>query len=136
MCAHCLTNPGRTLSIPSWTTPFDEKALLHEDAEQRQQYNECCNVDADLSNQLLKAFEYTYLSPLKNLFTGYYGSTTLTLLSHLYVYYAQILATDLAENERNLRENYNTNKPLERLYTRLNECVDYATTAGDPITEG
>ena len=28
-----LTNPGRTLNIPVWTTPFDEKALLHEHAE-------------------------------------------------------------------------------------------------------
>ena len=33
------TNPGRTPHIPEWTTPSNKKALLHENAKQRQQYN-------------------------------------------------------------------------------------------------
>ena len=81
-------------------------------------------------------FEDTYLSPLKNAFTGYYGDTTLTLISHLNAHYAQILATDLSENDRKLRETYNPDKRLKSLYTSLNECIDYATVAGEPITEG
>ena len=63
-------------------------------------------------------------------------ATNLTLLSHLYVHYARILATDMAKNNKNLREAYNPDDPLESLYTRLNKCVDYATAAGEPITEG
>ena len=59
----------------------------------------------------------------------------LTLLSHLYSHYAQILAMDLAENDRNLWETYNPDEPLESLYTRLNDCFDYMTAAGEPITE-
>ena len=98
-----LTNSGRTPSIPGWTTSFDEKSLLHEHAGQRQQYDKCRNVDAALRNQLLKAFEDTSLPPLKNTFTGYSGVTTLTPLSYLYAQYAQILMTDLAENNRKLR---------------------------------
>ena len=47
-----------------------------------------------------------------------------------------ILATDLAKNDKKLREAYNPDDPLKSLYTRLNECVDYTTVAGDPITEG
>ena len=43
---------------------------------------------------------------------------------------------DLAENGQKLREPYNTDEPLERIYTRLNKCANYATTAGEPITEG
>ena len=46
------------------------------------------------------------------------------------------MATYLAENDRKLWETYNTDKPLESLYTRPNECVEYATAAGEPITEG
>ena len=60
----------------------------------------------------------------------------LTLLSNLYAHYAQILVTYLAENNRKLQETYNPDEPLEILYTKLNKCVDYATTAGEPITEG
>ena len=40
------------------------------------------------------------------------------------------------ENNRNLQETYNPDKPLEILYTRLNECVEYANTAVNPIPEG
>ena len=60
----------------------------------------------------------------------------LTLLSNLYAHYAQILVTYLAENNRKLQETYNPDEPLEILYTKLNKCVDYATAAGEPITEG
>ena len=60
----------------------------------------------------------------------------LTLLSHMYTHYARIFSTDLAEINRKLQETYNLNEPLESLYTRLNECVDYATSTSEPITKG
>ena len=58
----CLTNPGRTPHILTWTTPFNEKALLREHAKQRRQYDKCRNVDAPSrisSSQNLK----THTSP-------------------------------------------------------------------------
>ena len=128
------TDPGRTPNIRLWMTPFDKKALLRKHAKHRRQYNKCCNVDNALHNQLLTAFGDTYLLPLKNSFMGYSGATTLQLLGHLYAHYARILATDLAENEKKLGEAYNPDEPLESLFTRLNEYVDYATMAGEPIT--
>ena len=64
------TNPGCTPHIQEWTTSLDNKALLREHAKQHQKYNKCCNIDAILQNQLLTAFENTYLYPLKNAFTG------------------------------------------------------------------
>ena len=30
---------------------------------------------------------------------------------------------------------FNPREPLKSLFTRLNKCVDYATAAGDPVTE-
>ena len=57
----------------------------------------------------------------------------LNLLSHLYMHYARISAADLAEKKRKLRETFNPEKPLESLYTRINECVHYVTAADDPI---
>ena len=70
------------------------------------------------------------------MFTSYSGATTLTLLIHLYANYTRILVTDLTENDRKLQEIYNIDEPLESLYTRLNECVNYASVEGGPITEG
>ena len=60
---------------------------------------------------------------------------TLLLIVHLYGHYAKISAIDLAENDANLREAFKPDKPLKILYTRMNECANYATTAGKPITE-
>ena len=131
-----LTDPSRTPNIPAWKNPSEDKALLCKHAKQRQQYDEYRNVDAALRNQLLKALGYTYLSPLKNAFMGYSRATTLQLLSQLYAHYVRISATDLSNNDKKLGEAYNTDDPLESLYTRLNECVDYTTAAGDLITEG
>ena len=84
----------------------------------------------------MTAFDDTYLLPLKNAFTGYSGETTLQLLSQLYAHYLIILATDLSENDKKLREAYNPDNPLKILYTRLNKCVDYVTAVGESITEG
>ena len=58
------------------------------------------------------------------------------LLIYLYNNYVRISATDLAKNNKNLREPYNLDEPPKSLYTRLNECVNYATAAGEPINEG
>ena len=110
----CSNDPGHTPNIPLWTTPFDEKALLCKHTKQPRQYDGCRNVDAALRNQLLTAFDNTYLSLLKNAFTGYSGATMIQLLIHLYAHSTKILATDLAENEKKLREAYNPDKPLKK----------------------
>ena len=80
-------------------------------------------------------FEDTYLSSLKNTFTAYSRATTLQLLSQLYDNCTRISSRDLDENDKKPREPYNPNKPLERLCSRLKNCVDYASAAGKPITE-
>ena len=43
---------------------------------------------------------------------------------------------DLAANDTTLREAFNPDPTLKRLYMRLNKCVDYTTTEGDTLTEG
>ena len=48
------------------------------------------------------AFEDTYVSPMQNDFTGYYGATKLTLLSHLYTHCVRISMPELAENYRKI----------------------------------
>ena len=55
---------------------------------------------------------------------------------HIYGNCARIFAMDLAYNDKKLRDSCNPNEPLNSPYTRLNECVDYAAAAGNPITEG
>ena len=65
---------------------------------------------------------------------GYSATTTLQLIGQLYGHYARISTTDVMANDANLREQFNPDDPLKSLYTRLNECVNYATTTGDTTT--
>ena len=60
----------------------------------------------------------------------------LNLINHLYRHYPMILATIIVAISEQLREIYYLDDPLERLYTRFNECVDYATSSSEPIIEG
>ena len=46
------------------------------------------------------------------------------------------MAIDLTKNGTNLRETFNPDDPVESLYMRLNECVDYETAADNTVTEG
>ena len=130
------TETGQTPTIPVWTPPFYKKKLIWEHVKQCHQYNECQNIDSALRNQLMTEFEDTYLSPLKHPFTGYFAIKMLQLILHLYDQYARISTIYLAANYANLREPFNPSNPLESLYMRLNECIDCATAAGEPITEG
>ena len=70
------------------------------------------------------------------MFMGYSSNTILTLLSRINGHYSRILVTDLAANDQKMREPFNPYKPLEILYTRITECIDYATAAGKPVPEG
>ena len=66
-----LTNPGWSPSIPAWTSPFKDKRLIRDLNKIFFKYDECQAVESALHHQLLKIFEDTYLTPLKNAFMGY-----------------------------------------------------------------
>ena len=57
------------------------------------------------------------------------------LITHLYNHYTHISPSDMVENDERLRASYNTKEPPEILITRLNECTDFTTAAGEPVSE-
>ena len=57
------------------------------------------------------------------------------LLTHLYENYARIYLSDMTANNERLRASYNSEEPLESLIERLDECADFATAAGEPVSE-
>ena len=62
--------------------------------------------------------------------------TKLQLIAHIYGQYTRISATDLTANYVNLWKQFNPDETLKSLYMNINKCVDYATVADKPITEG
>ena len=103
--------------------------------EQRHKNDKRINIDSVLHRKLLTALEDNYLSLPKHTFTGYYGMATLLLIIYLYGHYARILSTELVENSTKMQEPFNPTNPIESLYTRINKCIEYKTTAEKLVTE-
>ena len=98
-------------------------------------YEKYRTVNSALKNQMLAVFDNFYLLTLNNKYTGYATRSTMEIIAYLYEKYACISSTDMAENYERLRLSYNTEELLESLTARLNKCVDFATTASEPILE-
>ena len=61
-----LPNPGRTATVPEWTTLGEENRILSKHTEARRKYNEGCAIETTLKNQIDTVFDDKYLLPLKN----------------------------------------------------------------------
>ena len=66
-----------------------------------------------LKNELLAAFDDSYLATLKNEYTSYTTSSTTELIDHLYKHCARISLTNMEENDKRLRASYNAEEPLK-----------------------
>lgn len=71
---------------------------------------------------------------MKDQYVLYANTSTLALLNHLYANYSNITAKDLVDNLNKMNEQYDVNLSIETLFTRLEDCVDFAQAGGTPIT--
>ena len=130
------TEPGQTPTIPAWIAPFDEKNTT------RNTRNNIVNM---MSAEICTPPSATNSShhskmptspPPKHVFTGYVEIQTLQIIGYLYGHCAHIFATEPTANNTKLQYPYNPDRILGSLYTRLNGCFKYSTSAGEPVTEG
>ena len=89
-----------------------------------------------LRNQLVSVLNNTYILPMSNPFTWSSLMHAINIIQHLCHHYESISNTDMEENKYQFHVAYNFKEPLEILIKRLNECVDFATAASDPLTKG
>ena len=57
------------------------------------------------------------------------------LITHIYEHYGRIIPLDMAVNDEILQASYKTEEPIESLIKRINECADFATASGEPVSE-
>ena len=91
-------------------------------------------TDRALKQQLLGAVDDMFVSALSDPHVGYANITTLQLLTHLYATYALITDGDLEENKENMGAAYDVNLPIETLFKRIEECVQFAAAGDTPFT--
>ena len=57
------------------------------------------------------------------------------LITHLYNNYSHIFPSYMAANDEGLQAFYNAEEPLKSSIERLNQCADFSTAAGEPVSD-
>ena len=97
-------------------------------------YREYNSTDKALKYLLISAIDETYIRSLCDKYIGNANTTTLQMLTHLYVTYAKITKGDLVENDKYMRTDYDVNQPMEVLVGQINDAVDIEVASDNPYS--
>ena len=128
------TNPGPQALYPPGATQYQIQAVNAAHTTAQRLFAQYDSTDRALKQQLLGAVDDMFVSSLADPHVGYANVTTLQLLQHLYDTYAKITDGDLEENKEAMAAAYDVNLPIETLYKRIEDCVQYAAAANTPFT--
>ena len=127
-------NPGTEPSIPTGYTGAVISDLRYHHTEATKIFTEYENTDKALRQLLLVSTDKLYVRSLLHKYIGYGKTTTQALLDHLYATYANISASALQDNDKRLRDPYNSNQTFETLINQVENTVDYASAGDTPYT--
>ena len=143
--AEYLTLSGQALPWipPTNPVPFATAGLTQAAIAQQQMQQAADRDDwliytelMQLASQLIRrAIDDTYLAALKQGRMGYANVKPLDFLDHLRDEYGKASGADLEKNREAISEAWNPEQPLLKLWNKIDNCRDIATTAGEPITD-
>ena len=127
-------NPGASAVVPAGSTATQISELHYAHTISKTVFHEYDRTDKAFRQQLLSAIDEHYVRALRNKYIGYGNLSTRAILDHLYSTYANILASDLQENNSKLRAPYDANQPIETLTDQVENAVEYAASGNTPYT--
>jgi hypothetical protein len=83
-------------------------------------------MDGALKTQVIDTIQDTYLSEMRNKYTGYLGVTTRDLLDHLLDRYGKITPADIEDCKRRMNEPIDSTQLIYVYFQRVDECIQYA----------
>jgi hypothetical protein len=92
-------------------------------------------VKEELKKQILLAVEGRYLTILEDNDFGYADVSATNMLAHLKAEYGQISNDEIEANRALLSADWSPDSPLEDLWIRIQECLRFATAAGEDIPD-
>jgi len=126
-------NPGPFADHPAGATVAQITEVNKQHAIARYSFQLYNTVQAALRNQLIAAVPDTYIRKLRNDDKGYGAVTILQFLTHLFLHYGKIDASELSENLTRMNLPWNPPTPIETLHTQLTEGATFAAAAGEVI---
>ena len=127
-------NPGPLPHYPPGATQFQIQATNATHATNTRLFKQYDATDRALKQQLLGCVDDMFVNALSDPHVGYANVSTLDLLTHLYTSYARITDGDLEDNKEIMGAAYDVNLPVETLYKRIEEGVQFAAAGNTPFT--
>jgi hypothetical protein len=93
-------------------------------------------VMAALKAQILAAVDARYYNELEEAETGLGDVSCNSILQHLLTQYGEVTRDDIASNTNLLSTAWNPDEPIVDVWTRVARAREFASFAGEPITEG
>ena len=112
-------NPGPEPNIPTGATGAAISDLRYHHTEATKIFTNYKNTNKALRQIMLASTDKLYAQSLLHKYTGYRKTTNQALLDHHYATYANISASALQENDKQLRAPYDSNHPFETLIDQL-----------------
>ena len=104
----------------------------YEDSRKLRDYNA---MESMLKQQLLAAFDTTFISSIEDAEVGFGLVTSKEILALLISEYGTVTLDDLDRNTEVLNEPWNSEQPIRLLWDRIKECQRIASEGGDKITD-
>ncbi|GKY92353.1 hypothetical protein MPSEU_000206200 [Mayamaea pseudoterrestris] len=115
------------------TNALTERNRKYKDA--LNDFNTMRLADVALKSLIMAAVPETYYSVLKHALHNYATITTLQLLTHLLLTYANITGPKQDANIQRLHTPWDPNEPIETIWSRITEVTDFTTAAGETLSE-
>ena len=127
-------NPGPVAHYPHGATQFQIQTVNAIHTTNTRLFKQYDATDRALKQQLLGCVNNMFVNALSDTHVGYANVSTLDLLTHLYTAYAKIMDGDLEENKETMGAAYDVNLPIEKLFKRIEDGVQFAAVGNTPFT--
>jgi hypothetical protein len=128
-------HPG-TLLIPDGTTGPMIAALKEAHHEQLRLFKEVQGVEKALIQQIVKAVDAPYLTAIRDRASNSLRGPIRSILQHLQTLYGRVSQQMLENREQELRDmHYNAKYPIDIVFNTVEDFVDYAELAEQPVTQ-
>jgi hypothetical protein len=126
--------PGRApLTVKGGWTAAQISANKHRWEEETNVFNIYNTVQSALKKQIIMVVEPLYIEILNDDLIGFANNTYRDMLDHLFLSYDSITALDIEQDFENMRKSWDPQQPVETLFKKIQDCVDFAEAGGVTI---
>ena len=127
-------NPGAIPPIAATATQAQITVAERNHKENLRLWREFQSLHTALKSQLTNAIPEIYLRAIRNRHVGFAQRNIQEIFNHLFTNYGNISPQDIVNNQERMMKAWNPEMPLENLIDQIEDCQEFAESAGQPYT--